>query len=85
MYRDAVKEIVRDAIADGFEGVVLVGESDLAFIVEHECCKLDVPFKNVGVGDEKLTGKWFYFFSEVVEPKVAEERGCYSLNRLVMG
>ncbi len=85
VYRNAVKEIIHKAVAEGFEGVVLVGESDLAFIVEHECYKLDIPFKNIGMSDEKLTGKWFHFFSEVVEPKVAEDNGCYSLNRLVMG
>ena len=87
VYRDAVKEIINQAARDRYEGVILVGMSDLAFIVEHECYKQDVPFRYIE--DEKTmpTGKWFSFMAETQESLSIKDdkEGYFSLGQLVMG
>ena len=37
VYRDAINTIIKDAKNNGFSGVMLIGKSDLDFIVEHSC------------------------------------------------
>ena len=41
-YREAIESLVQDVKARGFEGIVLVGPSDLDFIVEWACEKWGV-------------------------------------------
>ena len=43
-YRDAIETLVRRAGRDGFTRLVLIGESDLSFILEHFCEKYDLSF-----------------------------------------
>jgi len=43
-YRDAIEDVIRHAARDSFDSVVLVGESDLAFIIEHFCEKYGMSF-----------------------------------------
>jgi DNA-binding MarR family transcriptional regulator len=46
-YRDAIETLVHQASRDGNEHLVLVGESDLAFILEHFCEKYGMDFRAV--------------------------------------
>jgi DNA-binding MarR family transcriptional regulator len=50
-YRDAIETLVHQASRDGFENLVLVGQSDLAFILEHFCEKYGVGFRAVADDD----------------------------------
>ena len=43
-YKEKIEQIIEDAKDDGFEKVVLVGESDLDFIVEHVCMNSGLRF-----------------------------------------
>ena len=82
-YQDAIREIVRQAVLDGFEGIALVGNSDLEFMIEHVCLKEHTAYKSV-VLQEIEKGNWFYMFAESEENKVIlEERNSISLNRIV--
>ena len=50
-YRDAIETLVRQASRDGYEHLVLVGQSDLAFILEHFCEKYGLDFRAVAEED----------------------------------
>ena len=50
-YRDAIETLVRQASRDGYEHLVLVGQSDLAFILEHFCEKYGLDFRAVAESD----------------------------------
>ena len=85
VYRDAINEIIRDAIDDDFKTFVLIGKSDLAFIVEHECYKLNVSFVLVDSEDDVPQGKNFFFLAETDtgKPEFVDVNVSYSLNNLV--
>lgn len=48
LYKQAIEELVIDAKRSGHERVLLAGESDLAFIVEHLCGKHGLEFGQTG-------------------------------------
>lgn len=78
IYREAINEIIKKAVEDGYEGISLIGNSDVAFIVEHECYKLQISFSV----EEK--DNYFVFLAEN-ESLILENRGkdsCYNLNAL---
>jgi DNA-binding MarR family transcriptional regulator len=79
VYREAISEIIKKAIEDGYTGISLVGTSDMAFIVEHECYKLQLPF----ACEEKEN--YFIFLAEEESPHSdkTERDNCYNLNTLV--
>ncbi len=55
-YRDAIETLVRQASRDGYEHLVLVGQSDLAFILEHFCEKYGLDFRAVAEGESPAAG-----------------------------
>jgi len=61
-YKEAISELVRGIKKRGYKGVVLVGQSDLDFIVEHFCGKYGLRW----ITDEAEEGKEgvFYLYSE---------------------
>lgn len=44
-YKEAVDKLFISIAGGGYKGVILVGESDLDFIIEHLCQKHDLSFK----------------------------------------
>lgn len=76
-YREAIEEFVHNVKARGFSGLVLLGRSDLDFIVEHACEAYGIEYvrdermvEAVGPGDSKL----FMLYSESYIPD-EEEKG----------
>ena len=70
-YREAIEEVVRGVKNDGYSGLVLVGNSDLDFIVEHACGRADIAYvKNTAA----FEGKIFYLYSESYIPDDEEQR-----------
>lgn len=45
LYKEEIERLVEKAIASGCKGVVLVGKSDLDFIVEYACNKAGIELK----------------------------------------
>jgi predicted transcriptional regulator len=86
VYRDAINSIVKKAIDAGSRQIILMGKSDLAFIVEHECYKLDVPFKMVPLEEKELFKDDFLIYAESNTTDVPEldEENSFSLNHLVL-
>ena len=64
-FRDSIEEMVREAKRKGFEGVLLIGASDLTFIVEHACSRQGVPMVK---GDEESSGPILHVYSETYIP-----------------
>jgi DNA-binding MarR family transcriptional regulator len=62
LYREAIESLVRRAAREGYPEVVLVGQSDLAFIVEHFCMKHHIPFRHNRSGGED--GGGFFIYAE---------------------
>jgi DNA-binding MarR family transcriptional regulator len=44
-YKEAINKFFISIAGEGYKGVILIGESDLDFIVEHLCQKHDLSFK----------------------------------------
>jgi DNA-binding MarR family transcriptional regulator len=89
-YREAIDRLVREAARDGFRQVVLVGRSDLDFIVEHFCAKHAVGYARAteaAMGSAQRAdsgGERFILFSENARTKVPERGGCASLRELFL-
>lgn len=87
-YRDAVAETVRKAAEKKFKAVLLLGTSDLEFIIEHECNYCGISFlksadKNYACGGiEKNT---FVFFAEDIPfSKEYENGNCVFISQLLL-
>lgn len=65
LYKQTIEDIVHDVKHHDFGRLVLVGASDLDFIVEHACARYGIEYvKN----DELYTDQLFYMFSETYIP-----------------
>ena len=72
-YRQSIEELVRDLKSGKFDGVVLVGKSDLDFIVEHACNRFDIEYVRDA---ESYGGKLFYLYSESYIPDRETKTGA---------
>lgn len=81
-YQDAIRAIVKQAVADGYEGIVLVGESDLEFMVEHICLKEKIDFLNSKNG-VKIRENWFLIIAESENIKNEDTNNSFELNKIV--
>jgi len=65
-YKEAIAELIRSIREKGYSRLVLVGQSDLDFIVEHYCTKYGITW----ITDEKAEGQpgIFYLYSESYIP-----------------
>ena len=65
-YRGKIEQLVGEAAADGYGCVLLVGKSDLEFLVEYACGKSGIGFKK---GDaNQINGKMYILYGEQYEP-----------------
>jgi DNA-binding MarR family transcriptional regulator len=77
-YRRLIERLVRDIKARDFNGIVLIGNSDLDFIVEHACGRFGVDYvKNM----ESFCGQLFRLYSESYIPD-DETKDCDAGNDL---
>ncbi len=83
-YRDAIEAIVRTAKHDGFPRLVLVGESDLSFIVEHFCWKWSLPYVAAGSAED-AAGRDFLLYAESRQPPPEVSPGREASLRRVLG
>lgn len=60
-YRQKIESLVREAKRNGVTGILLIGPSDLDFIVEHACGVIGVKFVTE---EENFSGKLFRLYSE---------------------
>lgn len=69
LYRNVIEQLVEKARRDGNDGLMLVGASDLAFVIEHACIKNNIAFVS---DEERYNGRLFRLYSESYIPDEAE-------------
>ena len=73
-YKEAIDKVFINITGDGYKGVILIGESDLDFIVEHICQKHGLSFKRSSNKSSSITSSndgsegFFVLYSENKEP-----------------
>ena len=65
LYKAGIEQLVSDAVAAGYKEIVLVGKSDLDFIVEYACNRKGISFKNTDI--DQINNKMFVIYSEQYE------------------
>lgn len=64
-YKETLAELVGEVASRGFTGIVLIGTSDLDFIVEHLCFKNGLSYVKT---EEGITEKVFKLYAESYLP-----------------
>ncbi len=73
LYKEAVEKLVREVKALGYTALVLVGKSDLDFLVEHACIMYDLAWiRNEHIPDQ-AEDRIFYLYSESYIPDTEEK------------
>jgi DNA-binding MarR family transcriptional regulator len=86
LYKEATKRFVGRVAAGGYGGIVLVGPSDLDFLVEHFCAKNRLAFRAALSAEEASdrADNFFVLFSESytnVSPEIEE---CAYLSKILI-
>ena len=67
IYKEAISDFIDLIKDDGFKEIVLIGKSDIDFIIEHECIKKSLKFsKALFLNENKGT---YFLFSENLDPE----------------
>lgn len=86
-YKEAIEKMIRRASKKGFEGVLLIGKSDLGFIVEHACAGAGVKYIKDEKGEKEFKGRIFHIYSESYIPDKGQlnliEDSCFLQELLV--
>lgn len=83
-YREAIEGLLRQVARRGYRQVMLVGASDLDFIVEHLCTKHRLHFRTAGVRVAPGSGTFLiYAESQEASPAANGENSAY-LGRIVI-
>ena len=64
LYKEEIEKLVEKAVSEGYKGVVLVGKSDLEFIVEYACSKAGIGFEKADINNKN---DYLTLFSEQYE------------------
>jgi DNA-binding MarR family transcriptional regulator len=70
-YKDRIEDLLVDIRSKGYGSLVLVGSSDIDFIVEYICGKLDMKLIH---DDSEITGTTFMLYAETYIPDEAEKK-----------
>jgi DNA-binding MarR family transcriptional regulator len=83
-YKEAMDQLVQEIKRKGCRRLVLVGKSDLDFIVEHFCDKYRIGYRNEQGFSSDLPGENgdFLLYSENLERRVPESEHSVSLHAL---
>lgn len=71
-YRRAIETLIKEVYELGYRGVLLIGRSDLDFIVEHACWRYQVPLLKEDP-DPSEEDHVFHLYSETYIPDDEEE------------
>ena len=70
-FRHIIEELVKEIKRRNFDGLLIIGVSDLDFIVEHACRRMNIEFVR---NEEQFSGQLFYLYSESYIPDEEENR-----------
>jgi DNA-binding MarR family transcriptional regulator len=79
-YRRAIEELVEEIKEKGYDGLLLIGASDLDFIVEHACRRSELTLLS---DDPEESEGTFFLYSEKYIPDDEEQHGTEYLQRLL--
>ena len=82
LYREKIEQLIAEAVADGYDCVLLVGKSDLDFLVEYACGKAGIRF-NRADSDKEIQKNMFILYGEQYEVANLAEKGKW-LKTLIM-
>ena len=80
-YRVEIEQLISEAVATGHKGIVLVGKSDLDFILEYACGKAGISF-NKADRDKEISEALFHVYGEQYE--VADKTSKRWLKTIIM-
>jgi DNA-binding MarR family transcriptional regulator len=63
-YKEAIEELLRRVASQGFTEIVLVGASDLDFIIEHLCAKHHLVLRRASKAGPERNRQRFLLYSE---------------------
>ena len=83
-YKEAMDELIQEIMQKGYRRLILVGKSDLDFIVEHFCDKYRMEYRNVRsvAGDPPNQDGDFFLYSEKLGQSLPETENAESLRSL---
>jgi len=83
-YKEAMDGLIREVKQRGFNSLLLVGKSDLDFIVEHFCIKYRIGYQNIRQIDANFSigVRDFLLYSENVDLNMPLEKHAASLHSL---
>ncbi|MBN1413045.1 MAG: winged helix-turn-helix transcriptional regulator [Spirochaetales bacterium] len=82
-YKDILEKLVLDVVKAGYSVIVLVGKSDLDFIIEHLCHKNRLDLVRTETDKEMKEG--FYVYSENYKGDCTRDaKNSISLNNLLL-
>jgi len=83
-YKEAMDGLVQEIKRKGFSRLLLVGTSDLDFVVEHSCSKYGIDYCDVADVSEDSTAEdgSYMLYSENMDPPTAESESSASLRSL---
>ncbi len=85
-YKEVLDQFAREVRTKGFDTIVLVGESDLDFVIEHVCQKNKLSFKKVA-GEREIDnkdGNHFVLYSEGINREPEEGKVAAFLYEILM-
>ncbi len=83
IYKDAINTIVKNAKDEGYSGVLLIGKSDLDFIVEHSCRLNNIRFIKDDNHDEDSLFR-FYAESYIPDNGLEKEKNTVFMQSILM-
>ena len=85
-YKEVLDQFAREVRTKGFDAIVLVGASDLDFVIEHVCQKNKLGFKKVDSEREidNKDDKHFILYSEGIDRKPEEGKLAAFLYEILM-
>lgn len=86
-YKEAIESLVREAMARDYKGILLVGKSDLDFIVEHLCLTYRLGFQRAVIGERKAeaSDRLLVLYAETTSGNVLRSAKSVSLRQIIMG
>lgn len=69
LYKEKIEQLVSEAVAAGYKSIVLVGTSDLDFLVEYACVKAGLEFVKTDIASIDKEDK-FVLYSEQFEEDI---------------
>ena len=73
LYKERIEQFVSEAVAAGYKSVVLVGGSDLGFLVEYACVKAGLEFIKADTDSIDKEEKFILYSEQIEADSVADE------------